>query len=68
MLSAFNFRRDIFSLYHHKKMLLIPNRYMGQNPEVQNVQKLFEQIHSRCSHQGVLNREALFVSQEDSQH
>lgn len=41
---------------------------MGQNPEVQNVQMLFEQIQSRCSHQGLLNRGAVFVSQEDYQH
>lgn len=28
MLSAYNFRRDIFSLYRHKKTLLIPNIYI----------------------------------------
>lgn len=47
MLSAYNFSREIFSLYHHQKMLLIPKLYMEQSSKVKNVQKLFEQIHSR---------------------
>lgn len=53
MLSAYNFRRDIFSLYHHRKS------YWFQTLLWKKIQKPFLQIHKE-THQSLLNTQTRY--------